>query len=182
MGSSFPDRYCPCGNSYKCLVCNPVPVKESKVGSSSLKNPSHKRCLICEGIRECPEDCEVGDQHAWCNCLVFDTLTALPPEPIPKSRSTAREALYTLHRDLSAASLELMQKKNHDYASEDDPYRNFRTFGELGILVRLSDKLARLRSWTENQKLAVADESVRDTVLDAINYLVLFEAYRGEKG
>ena len=154
------------------------------MGSSSLKNPSHKRCLICEGIRECPEDCEVGEQHDWCDCVVrpgtfTDAVAALSTT---KSLPTAREALYTLHRDLSAASLELMQKKNHDYASEDDPYRNFRTFGELGILVRLSDKLARLRSWTENQKLAVADESVRDTVLDAINYLVLFEAYRGEKG
>ena len=179
--------------------------KESKMGSSSLKNPSHKRCLICEGIRECPEDCEVGDQHAWCDCVVLDKEDVGPilcgecasyhyadeqhsglhrpkyDKPLTtKSPPTAREALYTLHRDLSAASLELMQKKNHDYASEDDPYRNFRTFGELGILVRLSDKLARLRSWTENQKLAVTDESVRDTVLDAINYLVLFEAYRNE--
>ena len=167
--------------------------KESKMGSSSLKNPSHKRCLICEGIRECPEDC-LGEGHKWCECIKGipvneDLLKELQTRTLTgdlanamNALPTARQALYTLHRDLSAASLELMQKKNHDYASEDDPYRNFRTFGELGILVRLSDKLARLRSWTENQKLAVADESVRDTVLDAINYLVLFEAYRGEKG
>ena len=33
--------------------------------------------------------------------------------------------------------LELTTKKSNDYASADDPFRNFRAFEELGILVRL---------------------------------------------
>jgi len=69
-----------------------------------------------------------------------------------------------------------MRKKNIDYAQEGNPYENFETFGLLGILVRLSDKLARLRRYVENGgKFAVEDEGRVDTVRDAINYLVLFE-------
>lgn len=68
--------------------------------------------------------------------------------------------------------------KNQDYGANDDPFRNFRAFGSFGILVRLSDKLARILTYTERGELTVKDESVTDTVLDAINYLILFEGYR----
>lgn len=135
----------------------------------------HKVCLICKGVKECPEDCQLGDSHDKCSCFISDEAIK-PIDPL----SSPRQSLYDLHVELCFYALRLMKDKNHDYASEDDPYRNFRTFGELGILVRLSDKLARLRSWTENKTLKVADESVRDTVLDAINYLILFEGYRNE--
>lgn len=32
----------------------------------SLKNPGHKVCLICNGVKECPKDCQRGDEHDWC--------------------------------------------------------------------------------------------------------------------
>jgi hypothetical protein len=69
-----------------------------------------------------------------------------------------------------------MEKKNSDYASEEDPFRNFRMFGPLGILVRQSDKLSRQRTWVEDGVFQVEDESLEDTVLDQINYAVLFLA------
>lgn len=100
----------------------------------------------------------------------------VPGELEPKKLSP-QETLFEHHRQLTAEALKLMTAKNHDYASDADPYRNFRTFGLLGILVRLSDKLARLRSFGEKGKLMVADESVHDTVLDIINYAVLYEGY-----
>lgn len=85
-----------------------------------------------------------------------------------------RPRLYALHKELSATALALMEKKNHDYAAASDPFRNFRMFGPLGILVRLSDKMSRLRSFEEEGQLLVKDESVQDTVLDIINYAVLY--------
>ncbi len=88
-----------------------------------------------------------------------------------------RQELYKRHKQITAVALQIMEGKNVDYAHQDDPFRNFRTFGELGILVRMSDKLARLRSVTENGRCAVATESVYDTVLDLINYAVLFQTY-----
>lgn len=89
-----------------------------------------------------------------------------------------REELYALHLDLCSKALELMQKKNQDYASADDPFRNFRMFGKLGILVRLSDKLSRLQTFEERGKLDINDEAIRDTVLDLINYTILYAGYK----
>ena len=154
-----------------------------KMGSSQLKNPGHKVCLNCTGIKECPQDCERGDQHEWCDCMQTikqEMDAAIAAEEIDPPTSP-RDFLYALHMTLCDDALQLMQKKNHDYASEEDPYRNFRHFGLLGILVRLSDKLARLQSFEENGRLDVEDESIRDTVLDAINYLILFEGLRLEE-
>jgi hypothetical protein len=75
--------------------------------------------------------------------------------------------------------LALTTKKSNDYASDDDPFRNFRAFGELGILVRMSDKFARLRTALYDRKdMAVSDETVEDTVLDLATYAVLLLAYR----
>jgi hypothetical protein len=75
--------------------------------------------------------------------------------------------------------LELTTKKNNDYASDDDPFRNFRAFEELGILVRLSDKFSRLRTALYDRKdMAVSDETVEDTILDLATYAVLLLCYR----
>jgi hypothetical protein len=101
--------------------------------------------------------------------------------PAPQEK-TPREALFHTHIVLTDRAREIMHKKNHDYASVSDPYRNFRTFGLLGILVRMSDKLARLRTFEEQGVTKVADESIQDTIVDLINYAVIFEAMRREYG
>lgn len=94
-----------------------------------------------------------------------------------QSTTTPPTRLFELHQSLCLNALELMKLKNQDYGGDTDPFRNFHTFGELGILVRLSDKMARLRTYCERGDLKVKDESVEDTILDAINYLVLLMGY-----
>ena len=94
--------------------------------------------------------------------------------------TVSRNELAVLHNELCSKAREIMQAKNRDYAHEGDVFRNFRLFGGLGILVRLSDKLARLRSFEENQSFAVTDEKLIDTVLDTINYAVLYFAMKQE--
>ena len=75
--------------------------------------------------------------------------------------------------------LELTTKKNNDYASDDDPFRNFKAFEELGILVRMNDKFARLRNALYDRKdMAVSSETVEDTILDLATYAVLLLCYR----
>ena len=91
-----------------------------------------------------------------------------------------REELLQKHETLCAEARGLMKLKNADYACNADPFRNFRTFGELGFIVRMSDKLARLHSYCERGELSVRDESVEDTLLDLINYSVLLAAYLQE--
>jgi anti-sigma28 factor (negative regulator of flagellin synthesis) len=116
-----------------------------------------------EQIRKaCGVNCRISNQsQAYAECASSD-----------------RDKLFNAHKELTDKAIKTMKAKNHDYASDADPYRNFQTFGLLGILVRLSDKLARLRSFTENGEVKVSDESVEDTIIDIINYAVLFEAMR----
>jgi hypothetical protein len=89
---------------------------------------------------------------------------------------TPRERLLSLHSDYCDAARAVMEAKNQDYGADSDPFRNFRSFGQLGILVRLSDKMSRLRTFVERGDLKVSDESISDTALDAINYVVLLLA------
>lgn len=91
-----------------------------------------------------------------------------------------RDKLLALHTDLCEAARSTMKKKNQDYATNDDVFRNFRMFGGLGILVRASDKLARLRTFEERNEFSVSDESLRDTIEDLINYAVIYLAYKQE--
>jgi len=91
-----------------------------------------------------------------------------------------REELYELHRNLTGHALDLMYKKNIDYASEDDnPFGNL--VGSVvvgvdpkrGVLVRCIDKFSRISSFIKNGELKVTDEGVQDSIIDVINYMVL---------
>lgn len=93
----------------------------------------------------------------------------------------SREDLLTLHSSVTDKAREIMTAKNHDYAHEGDVFRNFRRYGTLGVLVRLSDKLARLDSFEENKEFAVADEKLVDTIVDIVNYAVIYYAMKGEE-
>ena len=95
----------------------------------------------------------------------------------------SRPELLQLHRKLCDTARSLMTRKNHDYAghTDNDPFANFRLCESAGlcsagagILVRLSDKLSRLATFISKGILKVSDESVEDTILDVINYAVLF--------
>lgn len=86
--------------------------------------------------------------------------------------------------------LEVMEKKNSDYtgaSKSHDAFANFRaveTFGvttEIGFITRLTDKFSRLASFVKKGELAVKDESVHDTIQDAVNYLTLLSAYLHSK-
>ena len=62
---------------------------------------------------------------------------------------------------------ELFTKKNTDYGDA------FATYGTVGILVRLGDKIHRLQSITSKGINLVEDEKLRDTLLDLHNYAAM---------
>lgn len=75
-------------------------------------------------------------------------------------------------------------RKNHDYGgSNNDPYANFRNSTiagvsvERGILVRLMDKMSRIATLLDKENM-VKEESITDTIDDAINYLAILKSYR----
>lgn len=96
--------------------------------------------------------------------------------------------LQDLHRRLCDEGRKLMERKNADYkAGSGDPFANFRMAALLhvnpaiGAMVRMQDKMARLVSFIETGKLAVAEESWHDCIVDLINYSVILHGLLSEQ-
>jgi hypothetical protein len=70
------------------------------------------------------------------------------------------EQLSAIQRE----ALELFARKNADYGDA------FATYGLIGILMRIQDKLNRCISITNNGINLVSDEGLKDTLLDLHNY------------
>lgn len=85
------------------------------------------------------------------------------------------------HRDFCNKMVEVTKRKNADYTGDtDNPFKNFElverleiTSTEIGLLTRMTDKMARLISFQQMGKLEVLDESIEDTLLDLANYSAL---------
>ena len=71
--------------------------------------------------------------------------------------------------------LALFARKNADYG---DAYR---TYGPVGVLVRIGDKISRLATVSKSEVSFVSTESVRDTLLDLHNYAAMAIAELDEK-
>lgn len=92
-----------------------------------------------------------------------------------------RKQWLTKLKQLHNEEYRLCEQKNQDYSSDSDPFANFRMFGELGFLVRMSDKLSRLKQYIERGKLSVEDETVVDSLQDLSNYANLLIGYLEDK-
>jgi len=78
-----------------------------------------------------------------------------------------------------------MEKKNNDYSgglTSDDALANFKMSNALGmspvmgLLLRIQDKMMRIKTFATDGSLNVADESVYDAFEDIINYAILGKA------
>ena len=69
----------------------------------------------------------------------------------------------------------LFEKKNKDYGDA------FATFGPVGVIVRMGDKINRLTSVTKNGVNLVDNESLRDTLIDLHNYSAMAIMLMDEK-
>ena len=67
-------------------------------------------------------------------------------------------------KKVQSEGLELFKKKNEDYGDA------FATYGTIGVLVRLGDKIHRLQSISSKGINLIEDEKLRDTLIDLHNY------------
>ncbi len=110
--------------------------------------------------------------------------TGLMREP---AKISSRSQLLDSIRSTFSKGLAIVEKKGHDYAAGDDPFRTFRMSTLLGvtveraILIRIMDKLGRINSLLDHPA-QVKDESISDTLIDAINYLAILKAFREMEG
>ena len=64
-------------------------------------------------------------------------------------------------------ALELFSKKNADYGDA------FATYGTVGVIVRMGDKIQRLISVSSKGVALVDNENLRDTLIDLHNYAAM---------
>lgn len=98
--------------------------------------------------------------------------------------------LLQLHDDTSKKCREIMRAKNSDYTGGEgatDALANFKCATALGLhpvtglLLRVQDKLMRIRSFVSDGKLRVSGESVEDACDDIVNYAILAKALLREE-
>jgi len=93
------------------------------------------------------------------------------------------EELLTLHDETAKTCRDICKAKNHDYTNgSGDPFANFRTSEvvgiplQIGILLRMLDKMKRIQTFVEKGELMVEGESYEDACHDLINYAFLIKA------
>ena len=93
--------------------------------------------------------------------------------------------LLQLHDDTCKSCRDIMLKKNNDYTGgkkATDIFANFNSSKILdihpvqGLLLRVIDKVQRIRSFTNDKELSVPNETVEDACDDIINYAILAKA------
>ena len=108
-----------------------------------------------------------------------DTLEPSNNPPPQQPNKMTRIQYLDAFKDMTTEMLALTTRKNNDYGGTSDPFKNFREFGVLGILVRMSDKWARIKTaLVENRELQVKDESIEDTIFDLAVYSVILRIVR----
>ncbi len=70
-------------------------------------------------------------------------------------------------KQIQKDALDLFIKKNADYGDA------FATFGTIGVLVRIEDKIKRCISISSKNVQLVDDETLRDTLIDLHNYAAM---------
>ncbi|MAG26430.1 hypothetical protein CMI47_12845 [Candidatus Pacearchaeota archaeon] len=78
---------------------------------------------------------------------------------------TTKERLAQLEK-VHAEAKELFCRKNSDYGD------SFSTYGPIGVIMRLGDKIQRLTSISKNT-IQIESESMRDTLIDLHNYAAM---------
>ena len=84
--------------------------------------------------------------------------------------------------------LSIVKAKNHDYTSDsDDPFANFRLSTlegvepSRGLLIRVQDKLQRIRTFLSRGTLQVDGEGVDDAIHDIIGYMLILKGMVNER-
>ena len=82
------------------------------------------------------------------------------------------------HLEICKELNELYHRKNHDYGGSF--HKSYLEYGMTMPLIRLEDKLNRLKSLTARGDAKVADESICDTLMDLANYAIMTVMELGE--
>lgn len=76
--------------------------------------------------------------------------------------------------EIAQKLIDVYDAKNKDYGNS--AHQTFCEFGEVALVIRISDKLSRFQTLLSGKEQNVSDESVLDTLGDAVTYLAMLIA------
>ena len=142
-----------------------------KIGTQVRVRPKEEICnhdwVIDDMLKFCGKTLTVVDYEIEKDCVTY--LVAETDYGWDESDFIYNSKVQ-LFRDITKNMADLYEKKNHDYG--DSFSKSYSEFGLTSALIRLSDKLNRLKSLA-NKEAQVKDESIDDTLLDLANYAVM---------
>ena len=129
-----------------------------------------------KGCDNCKYDSLGGDDEPCVECSHSDGNEDMwkPKEKLPHKLPTETKR-ERIHREICEELHRTYLKKNADYG---DSFAKLRQKYPEAILIRLSDKLNRLKSLMGSGNIQVKDESISDTLLDLANYCIMEEVER----
>jgi len=145
-------------------------------------------CDVCGKKTSVTEPRDFTTKHNPFPNALYEMLDkAVSGDDLAKEDPGKNDLLDSMERTFNSC-MDIAAAKNHDYAADADPFRNFRECGRFGvsidsgILVRMSDKWSRLCQLAAPGETAeVSDETLIDTLLDLINYAaILIAVYEDE--
>lgn len=74
-------------------------------------------------------------------------------------------------KQITDEMVKLYERKNSDY--NNSIHDTYMKYGALAYLVRMEDKINRVRSLTQNNNQKVEDEKIHDSLVDLANYSIL---------
>jgi len=74
---------------------------------------------------------------------------------------------WDMYDEIQKTTKDLAKRKNHDYGTD-----SLTDFGSIGCLIRINDKVNRLKTLFKHKIACVDTETIEDTCLDIINYSI----------
>jgi len=114
----------------------------------------------------------------------------LPNPTNQNKKNMTIEEVITMLEETTNSLKDTLRKKSSDYTGGEgskDPFANFKATETLdvdpviGVMIRIMDKIQRIRSFVYDGKLKVSNESVYDAFDDIIGYTILAKAMTQEK-
>ncbi len=78
---------------------------------------------------------------------------------------------YDKMKDLTNEMLKIYMEKNADYG--DSFSKSYNEFGIIAPVVRMNDKMERIKQLSKGEDIKVKDESLHDTLIDIANYALM---------
>lgn len=86
-------------------------------------------------------------------------------------KKTETKTAMEIHKDLCVDIHSMCVKKNHDYG--DSAHKIYEEYGLNSYLIRMSDKMSRIKTLIRTEEQQVKDESIIDSLKDLANYALL---------